>query len=64
MLSNQRFGDTGFNVSIVGLGAGQIGQSDVPESVASDVLNGALDLGVMFDWHRSEQEPRTAMGCT
>jgi len=46
MLSNQRFGDTGLNVSILGLGAGQIGQNDVPESVASDVLNGALDLGV------------------
>ncbi len=46
MLSNQRFGDTGLTVSVLGLGAGQIGQSDVPESVASDVLNGALDLGV------------------
>ncbi|HET7723812.1 MAG TPA: aldo/keto reductase [Propionibacteriaceae bacterium] len=46
MLSRRRFGDTGLEVSVLGLGAGQIGMSDVPESVASDVLNGALDLGV------------------
>ena len=46
MLSNRKFGDTGLNVSIVGVGAGQIGRTDVTETAASDVLNGALDLGV------------------
>jgi hypothetical protein len=46
MLSNQRFGDTGLTVSVLGLGAGQIGMTDVPEATASDVLNGALDLGI------------------
>ena len=46
MLSNRAFGDTGLKVSIVGLGAGQIGMSDVTETAASDVLNGALDLGI------------------
>ena len=46
MLSNHKFGDTGLNVSILGLGAGQIGMTDVAETAASDVLNGALDLGV------------------
>lgn len=46
MLSNRTFGDTGLNVSILGLGAGQIGAADVPENDASDVLNGALDLGI------------------
>src|SRR5664280_1278644 len=46
MLSNHKFGDTGLNVSILGLGAGQIGMTDVTETAASDVLNGALDLGV------------------
>lgn len=33
-------------MSTLGLGAGQIGASDVTEAAASDVLNGALDLGV------------------
>ena len=46
MLNNHEFGDTGLTVSILGLGAGQIGQIDVDEADASDVLNGALDLGI------------------
>ena len=46
MLTNRKFGDTGLSVSIVGLGAGQIGQADVDEATVSDVLNGALELGV------------------
>jgi aryl-alcohol dehydrogenase-like predicted oxidoreductase len=46
MLERRAFGDTGFDVSIVGLGAGQIGESDVTEAEAAEVLNGALDLGV------------------
>ena len=46
MLETRPFGDTGLDVSIVGLGAGQIGESDVTERDAADVLNGALDLGV------------------
>lgn len=46
MLERRQFGDTGLDVSIVGLGAGQIGENDVTEAEASDVLNGALDLGV------------------
>ncbi|GAC1377440.1 MAG: aldo/keto reductase [Pseudarthrobacter sp.] len=40
------FGDTGLTVSVVGLGAGQVGESDVTETEAGEVLNGALDLGV------------------
>jgi aryl-alcohol dehydrogenase-like predicted oxidoreductase len=40
------FGDTGLQVSAIGLGAGQIGEADVDEAVAAAVLNGALDLGV------------------
>ena len=46
MLERRPFGDTGLDVSIVGLGAGQIGESDVTEPEAAEVLNGALDLGV------------------
>lgn len=46
MLEQRAFGATGLEVSIVGLGAGQIGESDVTEAEAAEVLNGALDLGV------------------
>ncbi len=46
MLERRAFGDTGLEVSVVGLGAGQIGESDVTEAEAAEVLNGALDLGV------------------
>ncbi|MEY9951877.1 aldo/keto reductase [Leifsonia sp. EB34] len=46
MVEQRPFGSTGFEVSIVGLGAGQIGESDVTEHDAAEVLNGALDLGV------------------
>lgn len=46
MLEQRPFGNTGIEVSIVGLGAGQIGESDVTEAEAAEVLNGALDLGV------------------
>ncbi|MHA7224167.1 aldo/keto reductase [Arthrobacter sp. RHLT1-20] len=46
MLERRTFGDTALEVSIVGLGAGQIGESDVTEAEAAGVLNGALDLGI------------------
>lgn len=46
MLERRPFGNTGLEVSIVGLGAGQIGESEVTEAEAAEVLNGALDLGV------------------
>ncbi|MEO1128964.1 MAG: aldo/keto reductase [Planctomycetota bacterium] len=34
------------SVSVVGLGAGQVGSGDVSEEQASQLLNGALDMGV------------------
>ncbi|HET8878873.1 MAG TPA: aldo/keto reductase [Arthrobacter sp.] len=46
MVERRPFGDTGLDVSIVGLGAGQIGENEVTEAEAAEVLNGALDLGV------------------
>ena len=46
MVNIRKFGDTGLSLSMVGLGAGQIGEADVDEATASGVLNGALDLGV------------------
>jgi aryl-alcohol dehydrogenase-like predicted oxidoreductase len=42
----RRFGDTGLMVSAIGLGAGQIGEPDVTEADAEEVLHTALDLGV------------------
>ena len=42
----RRFGQTGLSVSMIGLGAGQIGVEEVSEAEAAEVLNGALDLGV------------------
>lgn len=54
MLEQRRFGDTGLEVSLVGLGAGQIGEREVSEHDAAAVLNGALDLGVtLIDTARS-----------
>jgi aryl-alcohol dehydrogenase-like predicted oxidoreductase len=46
MLERRPFGNTTFSVSAVGLGAGQVGEIDVTEAEAAEVLNGALDLGV------------------
>ena len=46
VLEQRRFGATGLTVSVVGLGAGQIGEADVSETQAAGVLHGALDLGV------------------
>jgi aryl-alcohol dehydrogenase-like predicted oxidoreductase len=46
VLEQRRFGDTGLQVSAIGLGAGQIGEREVGEDDAAAVLQGALDLGV------------------
>lgn len=54
MLEQREFGATGLTVSLVGLGAGQIGERDVSEEDAAAVLHGALDLGVtLIDTARS-----------
>ncbi len=45
-MERRAFGGTGLEVSVVGLGAGQVGEADVDEARAAEVLNGALDLGV------------------
>jgi aryl-alcohol dehydrogenase-like predicted oxidoreductase len=41
-------GKTGLEVSALGLGAGVIGDHEVPEEVAKELLFAALDLGVTF----------------
>ena len=45
-MDQRPFGGTGLDVSVVGLGAGQVGEADVTEAQAAELLNGALDLGV------------------
>ena len=45
-MEQRPFGSTGLTVSVVGLGAGQVGETDVTETQAAALLNGALDLGV------------------
>ncbi len=45
-MEQRPFGGTTFDVSVVGLGAGQVGAADVTEAAAAALLNGALDLGV------------------
>jgi aryl-alcohol dehydrogenase-like predicted oxidoreductase len=45
-MEQRRFGGTGLVVSAIGLGAGQIGERDVSEEQAAEVLHTALDLGV------------------
>ena len=46
MVEQRRFGDTELSVSVIGLGAGQIGVAEVSEAEVAEVLHGALDLGV------------------
>jgi aryl-alcohol dehydrogenase-like predicted oxidoreductase len=40
------FGNTGFKVSALGFGAGQIGVYNIPEKQVEHLLNDALDLGI------------------
>jgi aryl-alcohol dehydrogenase-like predicted oxidoreductase len=42
------FGNTGLEVSALGLGAGSLGEDSVSEELASELLNRALDAGVSF----------------
>ncbi len=45
-MEEREFGATGLRVSVLGLGAGQLGEERVSEEAAAALLNGALDLGV------------------
>ena len=48
------FGNTGLEVSALGLGAGSLGEEHVPDEVASELLNTALDAGItLIDTARS-----------
>lgn len=45
-MTHRRFGSAGFHVSIIGLGAGQLGDGALSEDSVGALLHGALDLGV------------------
>ena len=45
-MQQRELGGTTLSASVVGLGAGQVGEADVTEAEAAALLNGALDLGV------------------
>lgn len=46
LMHTKPYGRSGFDVSVLGLGAGQIGDERLPESDAAQLLNTALDLGI------------------
>jgi aryl-alcohol dehydrogenase-like predicted oxidoreductase len=53
-LPQRNFGNKGFKVSILGLGAGQIGDPRLPGSSAESLLNKSLDMGItLFDTARA-----------
>jgi aryl-alcohol dehydrogenase-like predicted oxidoreductase len=47
-MEHRPFGNTGLTVSVLGLGAGHIGDAGASEDEVGHLLNAALDLGVTF----------------
>lgn len=45
-MRQREFGTTGLRVSVLGLGAGQVGAEALPEAEAERLLNRTLDLGI------------------
>ena len=45
-MQTRAYGNSGRQVSILGLGAGQVGDASLDEAQAGELLNAALDLGV------------------
>jgi aryl-alcohol dehydrogenase-like predicted oxidoreductase len=45
-ISERAYGNTGLNVSLLGLGAGQVGDERLDEAQAGRLLNEVLDLGI------------------
>lgn len=48
MIPIREFGGAGLKVSVLGLGAGQIGDASLAETQVGNLLNAALDLGVIL----------------
>lgn len=47
-MQKRPLGDSGLNVSVIGLGAGPLGDPELPEAEAEALVLGALDLGVVL----------------
>jgi len=53
-MQSRPYGASGLNVSVLGLGAGQIGDAGLDEAQVAQLLNAALDLGItLIDTARS-----------
>jgi aryl-alcohol dehydrogenase-like predicted oxidoreductase len=53
-MNHRKFGTTGFNVSLLGFGAGHIGDPSLDEKTVGNLLNSVLDLGInLIDTARS-----------
>jgi aryl-alcohol dehydrogenase-like predicted oxidoreductase len=62
-IPKRAFGNKGFEVSILGLGAGQIGDPRLPDSTAEHLLNHALDKGItLFDTARAYGKSEERIG--
>ncbi len=62
-LPTRPFGDTGLRVSILGFGAGHIGDPALPDSDVEALLEGAIDAGVtLFDTARSYGQSEERLG--
>ena len=62
-MSQRPLGQTGVNVSLVGLGGSHIGGKDLPADEAVRLIRAALDAGMNFmdnswDYHDGESEKR------
>ena len=63
MIEHREYGATGLRVSLVGLGAGQVGSDRLSEDEASALLNGALDAGVtLIDTARGYGQSEARIG--
>lgn len=62
-MDQRAYGTTGLMVSVVGLGAGQVGDDALAEDQAGALLNGALDLGVtLIDTARGYGQSEARIG--
>ncbi len=62
-MDHRAYGTTGLRVSVLGLGAGQVGNDHITEDEASAVLNGALDGGItLIDTARGYGQSEARIG--
>jgi len=62
-MEQRNFGKTGLKVSLLGFGAGHIGDEKIPEDEVKVLLNTAIDLGItLFDTARSYGKSEERIG--